>query len=275
MSGDGKPFRFRGFQSPKYTQVPDELFDELLPLLSGAELKVLLYVIRRTFGFKRDADTISLTQICQGIVRHNGEHLDGGTGLHRETAVLALKRLEALGAIEIIRRSSAEKGNETSLYALRMAERTEVPWSENPTSPSRVIRPAPVGKSDPQETVVRETVLQETENSKFRKVTTQVFDSDRQTIGDYVGDIALELADQASLKASTTRALNLFRRSGLELAQFTAAMLEARGIAKERSASIRSSTKDPDRLFPTKRKMGYWFAVLEDRLGMREVTNNE
>jgi hypothetical protein len=44
--------RFKGFLSPRYTQVPDELFDELMAYLSGAELKVLLYIIRRTFGFK-------------------------------------------------------------------------------------------------------------------------------------------------------------------------------------------------------------------------------
>ena len=46
------PRPFRGFRSPSYTQVPDELFDELLVELSGGELKVLLYIIRRTFGFK-------------------------------------------------------------------------------------------------------------------------------------------------------------------------------------------------------------------------------
>ncbi len=34
---------FKGFISPRYTQVPDELFDELMAHLSGAELKVLLY----------------------------------------------------------------------------------------------------------------------------------------------------------------------------------------------------------------------------------------
>ena len=45
--------RFKGYSKPNYTPVPDELFDEQLPDLSGAELKVLLYIIRRTFGFKR------------------------------------------------------------------------------------------------------------------------------------------------------------------------------------------------------------------------------
>jgi hypothetical protein len=31
---------FQGFQSPNYTQVPDELIDHLMIDLSGAELKV-------------------------------------------------------------------------------------------------------------------------------------------------------------------------------------------------------------------------------------------
>ncbi len=59
--------RFAGFATPRYTPIPDALFDELLPDFSGAELKVLLYVMRRTMGFKKDSDTISLGQICAGI----------------------------------------------------------------------------------------------------------------------------------------------------------------------------------------------------------------
>ena len=44
------PAAFEGFSSPNYTQVPDELFDILMPSLTDAELRVLLYIIRRTFG---------------------------------------------------------------------------------------------------------------------------------------------------------------------------------------------------------------------------------
>ena len=50
--------QFQGFYVPNSTQVPDTLFDELMADLSGAELKVVLYIIRRTFGFKRQSDTI-------------------------------------------------------------------------------------------------------------------------------------------------------------------------------------------------------------------------
>src|SRR3954465_9258610 len=84
---------FRGFRSPTYTQVPDELFDALLPDLSGAELKVLLYIIRRTFGFKRDSDTISLSQMLNGITRRDGTVLDRGVGLSKPTLLQALRSL--------------------------------------------------------------------------------------------------------------------------------------------------------------------------------------
>jgi hypothetical protein len=71
---------FQGFTSPTYTQVPDELFDELMPRLSESELKVLLYVVRRTFGFKKSADDISLKQMVEGIRTRDGRQLDNGTG---------------------------------------------------------------------------------------------------------------------------------------------------------------------------------------------------
>ena len=58
---------FDGYWKPTYTMVPDQLFDEQLPYLSGAELKVLLYIMRRTFGFKKDSDDISFSQICDAI----------------------------------------------------------------------------------------------------------------------------------------------------------------------------------------------------------------
>lgn len=38
---------FPGFRAPSYTMVPNELFDDLMADLSGAALKVLLYIVRR------------------------------------------------------------------------------------------------------------------------------------------------------------------------------------------------------------------------------------
>src|SRR3954462_397415 len=114
------PRPFRGFRSPNYTPVPDELFDELLVDLSGAELKALLYIIRRTFGFKRDSDNISLSQMLQGIRTRDGRVLDRGVGLSKKTLLLALRTLEERGIILTERRQSAEKSNEPTVYQLNV-----------------------------------------------------------------------------------------------------------------------------------------------------------
>src|SRR6187401_3224323 len=101
--------KFGGFHRPNYTQVPDELFDSLLPDLSGAELKVLLYIVRRTFGFKRESDTISLSQMLNGIATRDGRVLDRGVGLSKKTLLEALRTLAARQIILTQRRQSLEK----------------------------------------------------------------------------------------------------------------------------------------------------------------------
>src|SRR5581483_5738161 len=119
MSEEQRPF-FGGYSKPNYTMVPDELFDEQLCHLSGAELKVLLYIIRRTFGFKKDSDVISLSQISNGITTHDGKVLDRGTGLAKRHAIAALKALVQMGLITAERRSSPERGFEATVYYLNV-----------------------------------------------------------------------------------------------------------------------------------------------------------
>ena len=260
--------RFRGFSRPNYTPVPDELFDEILPDLSGAELKVLLYIIRRTFGFKKEADTISLSQICNGIQTKDGRPLDRGTGLNRDTVAKVVRNLEDGGYIVRELRQSSERGNEPTVYRLNL-----IPWSDFPTSPPDQIRLGLVGKSDSQETVKQETVKQETDErdpSNIRKTSTShnqddAWDEARLTLVEYVEDLANEFLDTASGKASTTRTVNLFRKAGIPLDDFITAMTEARAITKQYTATIQRRNQDGD-----KTKMAYFFSVLEDRLGLKE-----
>src|SRR5215472_6530931 len=68
---------------PNSTQIPDLILDQWMCELSGAEFKVLMYIARRTYGFGRDSDDISINQICRGICRRDGTQLDRGTGLSR------------------------------------------------------------------------------------------------------------------------------------------------------------------------------------------------
>ena len=195
--------QFKGFISPRYTQVPDALFDELMAYLSGAELKVLLYIIRRTFGFKKDSDHISLRQICQGITTREGEVLDKGTGLSLSTVQIALKGLLEKNCVITARNRSQEKGDEPTTYSLHM-----MPYSEN-----RQGGIPKIGKGGYRKSVTQETERQQTVNNPVNGVVKggaarsiqQLQDLDQPKektayIAQYVLD---ELGDQQSRKFYT------------------------------------------------------------------------
>jgi hypothetical protein len=88
---------------PNSTQIPNVILDKILPLIPEAEGKCLLYICRRTYGFQKQRDRISLTQFVGGIVSRENEVLDYGTGLSRPTVVEALKHLSSAGLIKVIR----------------------------------------------------------------------------------------------------------------------------------------------------------------------------
>jgi hypothetical protein len=111
---------FAGIAQPGCTQVPDEVLDWIMAYLTGAELKVLLDIVRRTFGFKKDADAISLDQLCHGIVRHDGRRLDLGSGLKRPTVLEALRSLRARQLIVAQQRVDPQTGSRPTVYALRL-----------------------------------------------------------------------------------------------------------------------------------------------------------
>ncbi|MGI8552035.1 MAG: replication protein [Dehalococcoidia bacterium] len=114
--------RFKGFASPNTTPTPDDLFDRFLAELNGAELKVLLYIVRRTFGFKKEGDTISLSQLSDGIKTRDGKQLDRGTGLSKSAVKVAVKSLEKRGLITVTRQE-ADGYNSVNAYSLRFQEK--------------------------------------------------------------------------------------------------------------------------------------------------------
>lgn len=63
--------------------------------LSGSEQKVLDYILRHTWGFDKDHDEISLTQLQTGI-----KDFDKGTGLSRQTVIVAIRGLIRKGFIK-------------------------------------------------------------------------------------------------------------------------------------------------------------------------------
>jgi hypothetical protein len=322
---------FRGFHSPNYTIVPDELFDELLATLSGAELKVLLYIIRRTFGFKRDADAISLSQMLSGITTKDGRVLDRGIGLSKPTLLGALRSLIAQNIIETQRRRSVARGDEPTVYKLKFVtpapENDDLPPRGKKTLPPPLVKKVNhpvVKKSTTQDTVIQNTDIslsnirkekvsrqkneqiyaentivlddpspphagtpeekhvahritpsQTTAPSGFtaigamldtrRRALPQPGSADRDTILTRIEQFAEEFDDRASLKSSTSRACNLLARSRLTQEQFITCLWEARTITRQRIAEAHRHGE------PVRAKMGYFFSVLAERLGVQDA----
>src|SRR5690349_19405861 len=77
-----------GFQSPNYTQTPNDLFDELLPDMGLAELKVVMCIVRHTFGYHKEEIKLSLRAIARF------------TGLTANSVMEGAKQAEDHGLIE-------------------------------------------------------------------------------------------------------------------------------------------------------------------------------
>lgn len=152
-------YAFEGFDAPQYTAVPDVVFDYFLPRLTCAELKVLLYILRRTLGFKKSSDDISLKQMVNGITTKDGRVLDQGTGLSKPTIIGAVRSLVKKRIVIAKRNQSAEKGDEPTTYTLNFRGD---PVLSDLTGARKTALHGRVKKANPQETVVQETVVQET-----------------------------------------------------------------------------------------------------------------
>lgn len=166
-------YYFEGFSSPNTTPVPDVVFDRLLARLKEAELKALLYIIRRTFGFKRGSDSISFNQFLRGITTRDGRVLDEGCGVKdRTTLSNALKSLEKKGIVVSTKGMDERGENQTTVYALRFKPGDAAGESENGKDagkseevvgisyhPGRNYPPPVVGNSYPQETGKQQTEI--------------------------------------------------------------------------------------------------------------------
>lgn len=144
---------FPGFVMPAYTMTPNHIFDWLMPDLNLSETRVLLYIVRHTFGWQKEADAIGVRQFCEGIKRRDGTRVDRGTGLGRSTVLAAIKSLEEWGIIDRQENRDPEGGDLPSTYRLRLARGSEIPDTGSPagrTPPGQDAGPPESGQPDPQ-----------------------------------------------------------------------------------------------------------------------------
>lgn len=86
---------------PNSYQKPNLYTDKLMRFLTGDEWKTLDYALRRTFGFQREMDRISVSQFMNGNGRLDGDGVpvEFGTGLSREAQIRALNELMRFGIL--------------------------------------------------------------------------------------------------------------------------------------------------------------------------------
>lgn len=89
---------------PNYTQVPNVFLDEWLPYFNQVETKVLLVIMRKTFGGQKTRDRISLSQ------------LEISTGSSRQAILRATKSLQTKKLITKI--VVGKKGEQCTYYEL-------------------------------------------------------------------------------------------------------------------------------------------------------------
>ena len=95
-----------------HTQIPNEFWG-LLPELSPAELKILIYIYRYTAGFHRDSDTFTTQEFQTGKQLNNGATIDRGTGVSRTAVKKAISDLVEKGLISRFK----QPGTRFTLYS--------------------------------------------------------------------------------------------------------------------------------------------------------------
>jgi hypothetical protein len=251
-----KNFVFEGFRFPRYTQVPDELFDVLMPDLTEAEIKCLLYIVRRTFGFRKESDAIAAKQFVEGIVTRDGRQLDRGTGLSNKGVWSGLKGLEEKGIIEVERRMAPDGDYEINVYRLRFHVSEEGVTTLG-SNPYYLRKEPPTTTGSTQQTVIQETVVQKTDDSKDISKGKKHSEDIARTISDFSQQV---FHDEEHIASNIAQAHNLWKASGLSEEEFVSLLHAAKATTLKKSGSIKRVADERTGL---KNRAPYFFAVLK------------
>lgn len=93
------PLNFQGFPEPKYTRVPNLIFDCVLAEFSESRLKVLLFIVRKTMGWQKDHDftPIAVSQIETGTGLSKPSVIDSIQFLVENNLIIQRKQRDSRG----------------------------------------------------------------------------------------------------------------------------------------------------------------------------------
>ena len=155
---------FPGFDEPtaNFSKLPHQLINAFDQIETFGELKVILYILRHTWGFQERRKKITMDEFEHGRKRRDRTRMDNGTGLSGPTIANGLKRAVAHGFIEV-EVDDRDLGRVKRYYSLRMGE--SLP--QEPTGTPKTIE-------SPQESLERgKETLPRTEKDTEEKDTTR------------------------------------------------------------------------------------------------------
>lgn len=119
---DASADQFPGWTRPKsnYTQVPNAFWDQLPNFETLAELKVVLYILRHTWGYVGVKQRrISVDEFQNGRKNKEGGRIDKGVGMTRANIMKGLKLAQQHGFITV-ETDERDKARRSKTYQLRM-----------------------------------------------------------------------------------------------------------------------------------------------------------
>lgn len=173
------------------------------------------------------------------------DRLAADMGVSERSVITYLKQLVDTGLISI-RRRGLGMTNVYIIHRLPRSEESAVPEVKDPTPPE-------VKDVQTKKTQVKKTQGEESSNSSIAL-------TERETISWVIEDIAREFNDQAPVKSSVSRTVRLYGESGKSFEAFLDLLQAARLRTKKNTGSIKSKDEESG----TKRKMAYFFSIVEN-----------
>lgn len=88
-----------------FTRIVNPLIEQLIKIpFKGCELAMVIFIIRKTYGYQKAQDAISLTQF------------EEGTGRSRQTIVTALKNLQLVNVVRLVKKGTSKK--QSNIWAI-------------------------------------------------------------------------------------------------------------------------------------------------------------
>lgn len=116
-------YRFPGFTLPhqNWSKLPHQLIDALPQIETVAELKVILYVLRHTWGFAEYGrrKRITTDEFIHGRILRDGQRIDGGTGLSAPSVRTGLDLAERHGFL-LVDIDDSDKARIRKYYTLNL-----------------------------------------------------------------------------------------------------------------------------------------------------------